>query len=83
MVFVAPNLALTSSMACRVFRGLRLGFIADFDDGNSKIATIQFARPMNDFQFEASAEVAISKVVRSRDSRFGENRDPERQVTSG
>jgi hypothetical protein len=31
-MFVLPHLALDSSMACRVFRGIKLGYIKDDDD---------------------------------------------------
>jgi hypothetical protein len=31
VMFIIPHVALDSSMACRVFRGLRLGLIGDFE----------------------------------------------------
>jgi hypothetical protein len=31
-IFIMPHLALDSAMACRVFRGIKLGYIKDADD---------------------------------------------------
>jgi hypothetical protein len=32
LMFIVPHVALNSSMACRVFRGLKLGLIEDIDE---------------------------------------------------
>ena len=42
VIFVTPHLALDSAMACRVFRGLKLGYISDTDI--PKVTSLRFAQ---------------------------------------
>jgi hypothetical protein len=42
IMFVIPHVALNSSMACRVFRGLKLGFIDDVEECSR---SMQSSRP--------------------------------------
>jgi hypothetical protein len=42
IMFVIPHVALDSSMACRVFRGLKLGFIDDIEECSR---SMQSSRP--------------------------------------
>jgi len=41
-VFVVPNIALESAMACRVFRGVKLGRITEEDGNIVKASPIRF-----------------------------------------
>ena len=45
MMFITPKIALESSMACRVFRGIKLGTIEDVGGDTSKVSTLHFRRP--------------------------------------
>ena len=44
VIFVTPHLALDSAMACRVFRGLKLGYISDTDADIPKVTSLRFAQ---------------------------------------
>jgi hypothetical protein len=50
-MFIVPNLALASAMACRVFRGIRLGSIEDMDlctiGSTTKRSTLRFVSDSN------------------------------------
>jgi hypothetical protein len=41
IMFIAPYIALVSVMACRVFRGVKLGYIKDADDGTGLIYSLR------------------------------------------
>jgi hypothetical protein len=43
-MFIIPKIALESSMACRVFRGIKLGTIEDVGGDTSKASTLHFRR---------------------------------------
>jgi hypothetical protein len=79
-MFIAPDVVIGSSMACRVFRGLRLGFIEDFDDSDS---TLRFDyRPVKNLDSDIPG-ASVSKVAWSKLFHVGDHRsyeDPERQA---
>jgi hypothetical protein len=43
-MFIIPHVALDSSMACRVFRGLKLGLIEDVDDCSMQVSSMRCAQ---------------------------------------
>ena len=44
IMFVLPSIALDSSMACRVFRGLKLGLIEEIDECSVRSNSIRFVQ---------------------------------------
>jgi hypothetical protein len=42
-MFVIPHVALDSAMACRVFRGMKLGYLSDTDAVAPKVTSLRFA----------------------------------------
>jgi hypothetical protein len=43
VMFIAPHLAVESAMACRVFRGLKLGHFQDIEECSARSKSIHFA----------------------------------------
>ena len=47
IMFILPHVALDSSMACRVFRGLKLGLIQDIEELSVQSNSLRFAQNPN------------------------------------
>ena len=82
-MFILPQVALDSSMACRVFRGLIIGHIMDIDDAASKAtASCVFRRRPDDIDHEfdlddihASPNTPVVVIPRTESSHLRENVD--------
>jgi hypothetical protein len=44
VMLIAPHIALDSAVACRVFRGIKLGYLSDADTVASKYNSMRFAQ---------------------------------------
>jgi hypothetical protein len=81
-MFILPQVALDSCMACRVFRGLKLGDIMDIDDNASKFtASCVFRRPqgasdgtfdLDELDVSPNAIVVVPRKERSRPRENGD-----------
>jgi hypothetical protein len=69
-IFTTPQLALNSCMACRVFRGLRLGYIAEVDGSFTQSADSRQTDDLPLQDVKLSSQV-FKTIAQSKSSNLG------------